>query len=184
MKLQKTNAIAALAVILFLAGHICVMTFSLWTGWYNYRICKMLPRMALTVLLVHILLSIIIFFFSHDGADTRYKRLNAATMVQRATAIAMMILIHLHMKAYAHVAAGITLSTGTTVFRIVTELLFFTSVLAHIAVSCEKACITLGLVRTEKSVRIIQTAAYLICTVLLLAAGCGAVSFYLKGILS
>lgn len=184
MKLKKINAIAALAVILLLAGHISVMTFSLWTGWYNYRICKMLPRMALTILLIHILLSLVILFFSHDGADMKYRRLNAGTIVQRTSAIAMMILIHLHMNAYAHVAAGITLSAGMTIFRIVTELLFFASVLAHIAVSCEKGCITLGIVRTEKTIRIIKITAYLVCTLLLLAAGSGAVSFYMKGILS
>ena len=97
MTLKKINATAALAVILSALCHIAVMTYSLWTGWYNYKICKTLPRITMTFLLVHILLSIIIFFFFHDGADVKYKRLNMGTAVQRITAIIMMIFLHFHM---------------------------------------------------------------------------------------
>ncbi|MGN1090205.1 MAG: hypothetical protein ACI4Q6_07365, partial [Huintestinicola sp.] len=91
MKLKKLNAVSALAVILSALCHIAVMTYSLWTGWYNYKICKTLPRIALTFLLLHILLSIVIFFFCHDGADLKYKHLNSGTIVQRITAIIMII---------------------------------------------------------------------------------------------
>lgn len=182
MKLKKINSAAGLAVILTLLGHIGVMTFSLWTGWYNYRICKMLPHMSLTFLIVHIILSIIIFFFFRDGADARFKRLNAGTIIQRATAIVMMILIHFHMNAYAHAVTGETLSVGMTAFRIVTELLFFAAALSHIAISCGKAFITLGIVRSAKALNVINMTAYIVCAVLMIAAGSGAVSFYLKGL--
>ena len=183
MKLKKINAITALAVILSALAHIGVMTYSLWTGWYNYRICKMLPRTALTFLLIHILLSIVIFFFSHDGADVKYKRLNTGTTVQRITAIIMMIFIHFHTNAYAHVAAGKSLTAGMTIFRIITELIFFTSVLSHTAVSLGKAFITLGIASSERSVQNISRAAYVICAAVLLAAASGAVVFYVKGII-
>ncbi|MGN0587386.1 MAG: hypothetical protein ACI4JF_08880 [Oscillospiraceae bacterium] len=181
MKIKKINSAAGLAVMLTLLGHIGVMTFSLRTGWYNYRICKMLSHMTLTFLILHIILSIIIFFFFHDGADARFKRLNAGTIIQRAAAVVMMILIHFHMNAYAHDVTGETLSAGMTAFRIVTELLFFAAVLSHIAVSCGKAFITLGIVRSAKALNVINMTAYIVCAVLMIAAGSGSVSFYLKG---
>lgn len=183
MTLKKINAVAALAVILSALCHIAVMTYSLWTGWYNYKICKTLPRIALAFLLIHILLSMVIFFFCHDGADLKYKQLNSGTIVQRITAIIMMIFIHFHMNAYAHVAAGESLSVGMTVFRIVTELIFFAAVLSHTAVSFSKAFITLGIADSEKTVQNIGRASYIICTALFLAAGSGAAVFYVKGIM-
>ena len=183
MTLKKINAAVALAVILSALCHISVMTYSLWTGWYNYKICKTLPRITMTFLLVHILLSIIIFFFCHDRADVKYKRLNMGTAVQRITAIIMMIFLHFHMNAYAHVAAGESLSAGMTVFRIVTELIFFAAVLSHIAVSFSKAFITLGIAPSENAVRNISRASYIICAAFMLAAGSGAVVFYVKGIM-
>lgn len=183
MKMKKINSVITLALILSLLGHIGVMTYSLWTGWYVYSICKFFPRAALALLLVHILLSIIIFFFAHDGSDLKYARLNIGTILQRATAIIMMIFIHFHMKAYAHVVTGQVLSCGMTAFRMITEFLFFAAALAHIAVSTGKAFITLGLARSEKAIQTINKVSYSICTILLLASALGMLLFYLKGIL-
>lgn len=183
MRLKKLNAVTALAVIISLIGHIGVMTYSLWTGWYNYIICKTFPHIAIALMIVHVLLSIIIFFFYNDGSEVKYKNLNIGTVLQRATAIIIMILIHFHMKAYAHVVTGEVLSAGMTAFRIVTELLFFSAVLVHIAVSFGKAFITLGIGSSGKAIQNITRIAFVICAVILLAAGSGAVVFYLKGIM-
>ena len=109
--------------------------------------------------------------------------MNIGTVLQRATAIIIMILIHFHMKAYAHVVTGEVLSAGMTAFRIVTELLFFSAVLVHIAVSFGKAFITLGIGSSGKAIQNITRIAFVICAVILLVASGGDVVFYLKGIM-
>ena len=183
MILKKTNSAASLAAILSAFGHIGVMSWSLWTGWYDYNICKGFARTTAALFILHILLSIIIFFFKQDPSDMKYGRLNKGTIIQRITAIVMIILIHFHTSAYSHVVTGEVLSAGMTALRIITEILFFGAVLWHIGVSCPKAFITLGIARSEKGIKVIGVISCIICGLLFLAAGGGAVSFYLKGIM-
>ncbi|MGN1104060.1 MAG: hypothetical protein ACI4QI_04215 [Candidatus Coproplasma sp.] len=183
MVLKKINAVCALLAMLAALCHIGIMSYSLWTGWYNLNVCKGFARATASLFILHALLSIIIFFFKHDNAGVRYKKCNAGVIIQRVTAISMLVLIHLHTSAYAHVATGTVLSVGMAVFRIITEILFFGSVLVHMGDSCPKALITLGILPDERAFRIAAYISCIVCGLLFLAASGGVISFYVKGLM-
>ncbi|MGN0808113.1 MAG: hypothetical protein ACI4MN_06695 [Candidatus Coproplasma sp.] len=182
MVLKKINAVSALAAMLVAMGHIGIMSYSLWTGWYNYNVCKGFARATASLFILHALLSIVVFFFKHDSANVKYAKRNVGVIIQRVFAILMLVLIHFHTSAYAHVVTGEVLSTGMAVLRIITEILFFGSVLVHMGDSCPKALITLGVLRSEKAFRIVAYISCIICGLLFIAASGGVVSFYVKGI--
>ena len=183
MVLKKINATAALLTMLVAYCHIGIMSYSLWTGWYNLKICKGFAWATASMFIAHALLSIIIFFFKHDNASVKYKKCNVGVIIQRVTAIAMLILIHLHTSAYAHVATGTTLSVGMVVFRIITEILFFGSVLVHMGDSCPKALITLGILPNERAFKVVAYVSCIACGLLFLVASSGVISFYVKGLM-
>lgn len=63
----------------------------------------------------HVLISLIIFFFFHKGASLKYKKENKTVIIQRVTAFAILILLHIHITAYSHMATGETLTIAQTV---------------------------------------------------------------------
>lgn len=108
MILKKTNAVLGLMIIAAVICHAGTMTFSLITFWYDFAICKFFAHAAVTFMILHALMSICLFFFQHDGSDMRYSRQNMRTLLQRITAVVMIVLIHFHTSAYAHMATGET----------------------------------------------------------------------------
>ncbi|MGN0421672.1 MAG: hypothetical protein ACI4EY_02940 [Lachnospiraceae bacterium] len=179
MKLKKVNAAIGLLIVLALGGHAGTMGYSLWTGWYSYVVCKMLARLTVSLVSVHVILTLVEYFFFHDGSEFKYKNYNWSAILQRATAIAMIVLLHIHMKAYAHVVTGVVLTTGQTVFFCVEELLFFAAVLSHAAVSVSKGVITLGLVSTPRAILVIDRICYVSGAFAMLAVAGGMLSFFL-----
>lgn len=178
-KLKKINAAAAFLVILSLCGHAGTMCVSLWTGWYNFLIAKTCAYITVFLLAFHVLFVLILFFFVHDGANLKYKKENKATILQRASAIVMLVLLYVHTISYSGAATGEILTLGQTVFYCLTELLFFASVMTHVAVSFSKGLITLGLVSSAETIHKIDIAAYIICAVAMAAATGGMLHFYL-----
>lgn len=179
--LKKTNAAAAFLVLLALCGHAGTMCVSLWTGWYNLIIAKTCATVTVIALAIHVLISLSLFFFFHDGAALRYSRENRTVILQRLSAMAILILLHVHMTAYSHMAAGETLTTAKTLFYCTTELLFFASVMTHVAVSFSKGLVTLGLAASPESVRKADVGAYVVCAAVMIAASGGILSFFLGG---
>lgn len=179
MKLKKLNAVVGLLIVLALCGHAGTMGYSLWTGWYHFAACKTLAKIAVYLAAVHVVVTCTEFFFCHDGSGFHYKNGNFSTILQRITAIAMLVLLHVHMKAYAHVVTGQVLATGQTVFFCITELLFFASVFTHAAVSVSKAIITLGLVSSPRTIAIIDRICYVIGACAMLSVSGGMLSFFL-----
>ncbi|MGN1372725.1 MAG: hypothetical protein ACI4VK_01605 [Candidatus Coproplasma sp.] len=182
MVLKKINAVSALAAMLVAICHIGIMSYSLWTGWYNYNICKGFAWATASLFSLHVLLSLIIFFFIHDPSKVRYKKHNVGVIIQRVSAILMLLLIHLHTSAYAHVATGEVLSTGVVVLRIITEILFFGSVLVHMGDSCPKALITLGVLPSERAFRVVAYISCIFCGLLFIVTAGGVINFYVSGI--
>ena len=179
--LKKINAAAAFLVILSLLGHAGTMTFSLWTGWYNFMIAKTFAYVTAGALALHVLISLIIFFFFHDGASLKYKKENKTVIIQRATALLILILLHVHITAYSHMATGETLTVVQTIFYCISESLFFISVASHAAVSVSKGMITLGLISSPKTVRAVDIISYSLCAFIMLAATGGMLSFFIGG---
>ena len=67
MKLKKVNALAGLMTTLLLLCHTGTMTLSLYTGWYNYPVCKTFARLVFLFVSVHISCNLIILFFCHSN---------------------------------------------------------------------------------------------------------------------
>ena len=179
MKLKKFNAAIGLLIVLSLCGHAGTMGYSLWTGWYSYVVCKMLARITVSLACIHVLVTLAEFFFFHDGSGFQYRNFNRSTIFQRISAIAMILLLHIHMKAYAHVVTGAVLTTGQKVFFCVEELLFFASVLTHAAISVSKGVITLGLVSSPGAIAVIDKICYVLGAWAMLAVTGGMLSFFL-----
>ena len=179
MKLKKFNAVVGLLIVLSLCGHAGTMGYSLWTGWYNYPVCKMLAKITVFLAATHVVVTLIEFFFFHDGSGFQYKKYNRATILQRVTAITMLVLLHVHIKAYAHVVTGAVLTTAQTAFFCMTELLFFASALTHAAVSVSKAVTTLGLASSPRTIAVIDRIGYVIGACAMLAVSGGMLSFFL-----
>lgn len=183
MKLKKINAVLGLAVIAALLCHAGTMTYSLITFWYDLAICKFFAHLSVALMVVHIFTSLCIFFFLHDGSSGSYLRMNKRTIVQRVTAILMIILVHFHITAYSHMATGETLTQAQAVTSCLTEVLYIISVLVHISVSFSKAFTTLGLISSSKAVKRLDCAAYITCAAGGLAALYAVISIFLGDIL-
>ena len=166
---KKINALFSWILIGCLLGHLGTMTYSLLTGWYNYVVCKSLAHFTCGVFGVHVILSLCVVFFLHDGTSMGYYwRNNTKTVLQRASGIIMICLVHLHVEEYAFIVAGAPLSPGAKLGIIAVELLFWGSMFTHIAVSLSKSCISFGLIRTERAERMIDRAAMIICIILMI----------------
>lgn len=170
MKLKKINAILGLTIIAALVCHVGTMTYSLITYWYDLTLCKFFAHAAVTLMILHILTSLCIFFFFHDGSSAHYLSMNKRTIIQRITAILMIILVHFHIFAYSHMATGETLSQGQAIFRCFTECIFIISAFVHTSVSFSKALTTLGVINSSNAAKIIDKVVYTVCTVAALAA--------------
>ncbi len=167
---EKWNAVLGLGIVAALLCHAGTMVCSLLTGWYDLTLCKGFARAAVALLVLHVLTTLCIFFFKHDGASARYARQNARTWVQRVTALLILILIHTHTMAYAHMATGETLSNAAAIFFCIAESVYILAVCAHTAASFGKAFVTLGWLRSSKAAKRLDAVAYTVCCLIAAAA--------------
>ena len=179
MKLKTCNAILGLAIILALFLHTGTMIVSLVTGWYNLFYCKLFAHIAAGLLIAHVLISLCVFFFSAQPGGFRYPRHNLSTVLQRFTALLMLVLIHFHLRAYAHMATGEVLTQSQALFTAALEGIFILSVFIHIAVSLVKALVTLGLTGSFESAGKLEKAVWVFCAIWAAAALYGVLGFFL-----
>lgn len=182
MRLKKWNAVLGLGIVAALLCHAGTMVCSLLTGWYDPALCKGFAHTAVVLLVLHVLTTLCIFFFKHDGAGARYARQNARTWVQRATALLILIFIHMHTTAYAHMATGETLTRGASIFHGITESIYLLAVCTHTAVSFGKAFVTLGWISSSKAAKRLDAVAYTVCGIVAAAALFAVLCFFLGGL--
>lgn len=103
------------------------------------------------------------FFFLHDGARILYKKENLRLVLQRSSAIVIVVLLHVHTKAYAHMATGEALSKNQALLYCVSEIVYITAVMMHTALSFSKAFITLGWIKSSVAAKRIDWIAYIVC---------------------
>ena len=125
------------------------------------------------LMLVHAVISIDLGISAHAETEKRkcksYPKLNIATIVQRISGVALIILAGLH------VAGAAGFMQPPKLVHIILPPLFFTIALAHVAVSASKAFITLG-IGNAKFIKGADIAIKVICVATLIAALTG---FYL-----
>ncbi len=158
MKLKKLNALTALLAIAFMLAHIIYNIFCYLALYYN-PVLKMVFSIPILVLVcVHAVLGMLCVFLLPDGTSAAsYPKKNWKTIVQRVCAALIFPLLIFHLDAF-------TLFTGAmdekkyflVVLIAAGEVLFFTVVVLHIAVSFSRALITLGLLSSAKKQMIID----------------------------
>lgn len=164
---KKINAIVGFVAIICLIGHFGTMSYSLFTGWYDYVICKNLAHITAITVCIHIVLVALIFFFFHEGSNLLVSaRENVRVILQRASGIVMVLLLHRHVVNYGFIASGESLTPMAKVILIVSEIIFFATVFTHVATSFSNLWITLGVLKTQQGLSRVNTIVYVVC------AGC------------
>lgn len=167
--LKKCNSICSWILTLFLLGHLFTMSYSMLTGWYDYSICKMLARSTAAITALHVLISLIIVFFLHDGSQlTNYPRHNKRTILQRASGLVIICLLHLHVNAFSFIVSGTALSVFHKLSILITEILFFVAIFVHLGTSFSRSLITMGWLTSDKAEQKADLVIMILCAVLML----------------
>ena len=178
--MKKLNAVWGWLAIVALLGHLITMTYSLSTGWYDFTICKTLAYATAVVVGGHVIFALIIVMFVHDGANLgRYAGLNKRTIIQRASGIAVLVLLVAHVHSFGFIVAGEPLDAPAKAFIIVTEVLFFAAICTHLATSFSKSLVTWGLVREEATERRVDLVSEIVCAILFIVPSFSLVRFVL-----
>ncbi len=174
MQLKKANAILALLSTLLLLVHLGYSCFEYLTFYYNPGLTKLLAIPFMVVVCLHAVCGMAIVFFLKDGTRMDlYPRENMRTILQRISAALIFPLLILHINTFSLLQKSA--AAGHTAFVLLLMLsgpLFFATVLTHTATSVSRALITLGALRSEKTLRVVDLVVYVIC-----AAAFAAVSF-------
>lgn len=150
MFLKKINAICSWICIGFLLGHLGTMCYSMLTGWYDYSICKGLSHATAAAVAIHVMLCLILVFFFHDGADfSKYKKQNRRVILQRASGLVIIALLHLHTKSFGFIVTGMVLSAADKCFLLIIEFVFFGAIFVHLGVSFSRSLISMGIIRSD-----------------------------------
>ncbi len=179
LKLRHANAYVALATILALCYHSFTMGYSMWTGWYDRNVSVSSAWIIAGFVIVHVFLVLVLFFFFAEGGALTYKKDPRSILIQRVSAIAIIILLHFHIKAYTAVAMGEKLDLLMFLFYVATELAFFGFVMMHVAVSLGQGLMLVGWVRKPDLLKAIDKAAYWVCGILFALYVGGMIHFYL-----
>ena len=170
--LRKVNAVISLISTILLLVH--AIFYSVWML-LRAGIAKMsaYPSQILVVLmLTHAIISIVLAVLGHKGAEKRkcndYPKMNKQTYVQRITGILLILFIGLHI-------AGALNHFQPQILHAIVHPLFFIIALAHVAVSTNKAFITLG-IGNAKCIKMIDIVIKIICVFTIIACIIG---FYL-----
>ena len=168
MNIKKWNArLSLLTVVLFLI-HEGYHLYAYTTMYYNPVMSKVTGYALVGALGLHVILSIISVFVLHDAKKVTYKKLNIKTVIQRVSAVLIVLLLPIHILSF-----GLLQSSVGGIGYILTEIaqiLFYAALCCHIAVSFSNALITLGYLTEMRRKRIIDIVAAVICAILFLAA--------------
>jgi hypothetical protein len=125
------------------------------------------------VTIIHALITADLIFSSHEGNKKNkgrlYPKLNVSTVVQRISGALLVIF------TWLHIAGTIGVMQPPQVVHAIVPPVFFTIVMAHVAVSTSKAFITLG-IGNAKFVKWADITIKVICAVTLIA---DIIGFYL-----
>ena len=99
MRAKRANAVVALLMIAALLIHLAYEVWSYMTFYYNPLVTKLIAYSFVALVVVHILLSVSIVFGQHDSKDLRkYPKQNWRTIVQRVSAVMILLLLPWHIK--------------------------------------------------------------------------------------
>ncbi len=164
MRLKKINAALGLLSILFMLLHIGYSAFAYLTMYYNPVLKTVFSVPFIVLVCLHAICGMSVLFMQKEpGGAELYAKQNMRTVLQRISAALIFPLLILHLKTFSLMQASA--EKGAKIFiilLILAELIFFGVVITHIAVSFTNGFITLGLLSSEKTKRIIDRAVYII----------------------
>ena len=162
MKLKKANAMLGLLAILILLAHAGYQVVAYILFIYNPLVTKLLAWATVAVVSLHAVIGMSMVMFVHDGASiSAYQGLNMRTILQRASAIGIMVTLVLHIKAFDILKSG---TPGLIAAELI-QLLFFSCVFTHIGTSFSNAFVTLGFLGDIDRKKKIDRVTYVICAV-------------------
>ena len=170
MKLKKLNVALALLSTLCLLAHLGYSAFTYATMYYNPLLTKVFSIPCMVLICMHAVLAMCIVSLQGDGTRDLYPALNRQTVLQRVTAALMFPLLIMHMNTFDLMSKSAQAGrTGVVLLLLAASLIFYGTVLTHIAVSFSKALITLGWLSSGKARKRVDTVAYILCAVLFIA---------------
>lgn len=165
MNLKKLNAALGLLSIAAMLLHIGYTVFAYLAFYYHptLKLLTAVPFMALACL--HAVCGMLTVFLQADGTRLDlYPKQNMRTILQRVSAALMLPLLILHLNTFSLLQSSA--QAGQWIWfalLMLSQPLFYGTVLTHIAVSVTRGLITLGwLTSTEKQKKIDRTV-YVLC---------------------
>ena len=173
MLMRKINAGLSLLTTFLLLNHAIFNAVRMLSQGAVGEFGTFIPWVLFGIMLAHAFVSIDLAISAHEGAEKRkcksYPKLNAVTIFQRFSGIALILFTALH------VAGAAGFMTPPPIVHAIVPTVFFTVALAHTAVSTSKAFITLG-IGNAKFIKVLDIVVKVICVATLVASLIG---FYL-----
>ena len=171
MKLKRMNAAVGLLSAVALLVHIGYTTYAYLAFYYNpaLKLLTAIPFMILAC--VHAVLGMSAVFLQGDGTRLDlYPKQNLRTIVQRIAAALIFPLLILHLNTYSRLQ---TFAEGGKWFLfallMISQPLFYGTVLAHIAPSVTRGMITLGWIADREKQKRIDKIVYISAAVVFAA---------------
>ena len=166
MILRKINAwLSLLTTLLFLDHAIFHAVWMLSMGTVE-KSADSMPRILFVVMMLHAIISIVLAFLGHKGADKikckGYSNLNKITYIQRFSGVVLIPLTVLH------VLGTVGVMNPPQIVHAILPPVFFTICLMHVAISTNKAFVTLGF-GNAKFIKIADIVMKFICGATLIA---------------
>lgn len=158
MKLKKINAVISLLSVLALLLHVGYVFYAYLTFDYNASIQKVFSRIVEVLVCIHAVLGMSMLFLMGDGTRLRdYPRQNLATVLQRVSAALLFPLLLVHVKTFK-LLQGFGAEGSMVKFTVVQVLqaVFYADVAVHVVISLPRAFITLGLLRRERTRKVLE----------------------------
>ena len=135
MKLRKANAIFSLITTILLFCHAISLAAWMLSQGSIPKAPVFVPRLLTVVFVIHAIISIILLISANKGrkkqSGKHYPGLNASMAVQRISGILLIIF------TWLHIAGTIGIMTPPQVIHAIVPPVFFSLVMAHIAVVCK-----------------------------------------------
>lgn len=172
MILKKCNALLALLSILGMLIHVGYSTFAYLTFYYNPALKTLTAVPFLVCVCLHAILGMTVVFLQGDGTRLdQYPKKNLRTILQRVSAALIFPMLIVHLRTFdlmKDASGGHKWLTWWLIALI--EVLFFGTLITHVAVSFSKALITLGWLKSQKVQRRIDVVVYVLGALIMIVA--------------
>lgn len=169
---KKLNAWLSLTACILLFLHIIYITVSYIMFHYDPLIIRVTGILFGIIVGVHVLLSAISVFGSHETISLRYYPLmNIRTIIQRIGGIIILVLLPIHTRTAGWIS-GHRIEEGEFTALIVVEIIFWAVVLLHVGASVTRAFVSLGYLETERAMKRLDWLIWIVCAVLFILVVC------------